>query len=366
MKPVYLHNPHISKFGKIGGSVQKLSTETARVSLKDFSLETDLFVFSSFAPEVYTKEFHLATKIASDLQIQNATCFRVETASSSGAAGIHVAYHLLQSGNFKNALVLGTEVMSLLNREENNLLLGSVLSSRERSLCMSMAQGAALLAQRYLKENGYTKEDLFYLAEKLHSNGMINENAHIQKKISLTDYQNAPLFSSPLGLYDISPLSDGSASLLLSTEEKSDFQIRGVGSGTARFFEPFSLSFPASRKAFQKAYQVANLHPSQIEIAELHDAFTLFEVIGGEDAGFFPGGKGLKYVKEGITHLDGKLPINGSGGLKTRGHPIGASGIAQVVELVRLMKLKNKHIGLTHSIGGLATNNFVTILEYKP
>ncbi len=366
MIPVYIHNPHLSKFGKLGGSVQKLSTDTAKVSLKDFPFETDLFVFSSFAPEVYTQEYHLAAKIASDLNIQNATCLRVETASSSGAAGIHMAYHLLQSGNFRNALVVGTEVMSLLNREENNLLLGSVLSSQERALCMSMAQGAALLTQRYLKEYGYTKEDLFYLAEKLHSNGANNENAQIRKRISATDYKNAPLFSTPLGLYDISPLSDGSSSLILSTESKSNTQIRGVGSGTSRFFEPTSLSFPASKKAFQKAYQLSGIAPSQIEIAELHDAFTLFEVIAGEDANFFPKGEGLKYVKEGITHLDGKLPINGSGGLKTRGHPIGASGIAQVVELSRLMVLKNKKFGLTHSIGGLATNNFVTVLEYKP
>jgi acetyl-CoA acetyltransferase len=367
MKKVYIHNPQLSRFGKTLDSVQSLSVKTAKKTLESFDKQTDLFVFSSFAPEVYTKEFHLAAKIASELKLEDATCLRVETASSSGAAAVTMAYNLLASGAFKNALLIGTEVMSRLNREDNNILLGSVLSVSQQMFAMSMAQGAALLCQRYLSEYGYSKDDLFFIAEKLHSNGFANEFAHIRKKISFSDYQNAPQFATPLGLYDISPLSDGSASFLLSTEMESEFAIKGVGSGTSHFYStPSSPSFTASRQAFQKAYTQAGIKPSQVEIAELHDAFTLFEVIGAEDAQIFPIGKGLKYVKDGITHLDGKVIINGSGGLKTRGHPIGASGVAQIVEITKLMKAKQKKIGLTHSIGGLATNNFVCILEYTP
>lgn len=367
MKKVYIHNPQLSKFGKTLDSVQSLSVKTAKKSLEGFDKQTDLFVFSSFSPEVYTKEFHLAAKIAAELHLKDATCVRVETASSSGAAGFTIAYNLLSSGAFKNALIIGTEVMSRLNREENNVLLGSVLSPSQQAFAMSMAQGAALLCHRYLSDYGYTKDDLYFIAEKLHSNGFENEFAHIRKKISFSDYQNAPQFATPLGLYDISPLSDGSASLMLSTEIESEFIIKGVGSGTSNFYSTPSIpSFTASMQAFQKAYSLAGIKPSQIEIAELHDAFTLFEVIGAEDAQIFPRGKGLKFVRDGITHLDGKVIINGSGGLKTRGHPIGASGVAQIVEITKLMKSKQKKIGLTHSIGGLATNNFVCILEYIP
>ncbi|NBU98946.1 MAG: thiolase family protein, partial [Spirochaetia bacterium] len=175
----------------------------------------------------------------------------------------------------------------------------------------------------------------------------------------------APIFSSPLGLYDISPLSDGSASLILSVTQKSEFRVKGLGHGISRFFNPpYSLSFEASIKAFIQAYNNSNIKPSDIDIAELHDAFTIFEAIGMEDGGLAEKGKALDIIKSGITHSSGSLPINASGGLKSRGHPIGASGLAQIVEIQTHMKKLNKHIGLTHSIGGLATNNFVTIIEY--
>jgi acetyl-CoA C-acetyltransferase len=143
----------------------------------------------------------------------------------------------------------------------------------------------------------------------------------------------------------------------------SDMQILGIGSGRASFSISEEPSFPSSVIAFHEAYKEANLKPSDIQIAELHDAFTPFEVIGAEDAGLFAKGEALQKIVSGITHPDGQLPVNASGGLKTRGHPIGASGLAQIAELCRLMNQKNKNIGLAHSIGGLATNNFATILE---
>ena len=364
MKSVYIHNSTLSKFGKSLFSVRELSVNTAKKTLENFQQPIDLVVLSSFSPEVYTKEFNLPSKIAGDLYLENPYALRAETASSSGASALHLAYYLLQSGQFENALVIGTEIMTKLSREENNLILGSVLSENEMMFSTSMAQGAALICKRYMHEFNYSKNDLFYLSEKLHSNGALNENAHIRKKITWEDYSKAPIFASPLGLYDISPLSDGSASLILSVTHKSDFKIRGLGHGISRFFNPpYSLSFEASVKAFKQAYNNAKLKPSDIEIAELHDAFTIFEAIGMEDGGLANKGKALEMIKSGITHSRGSLPINASGGLKTRGHPIGASGLAQIVEIITLMKKYNKHIGLTHSIGGLATNNFVTIIE---
>ncbi|HNC00793.1 MAG TPA: thiolase family protein, partial [Leptospiraceae bacterium] len=159
-------------------------------------------------------------------------------------------------------------------------------------------------------------------------------------------------------------LSDGSASLILSTEIKSDIRIRGIGHGLSGFKTmELTTSFPASLAAFSKAYSMAKIKPEDIKIAELHDAFTTFEVIGAEDAGLFPKGHALNKVKEGVSSINGDLPINPSGGLKSRGHPIGASGLAQIAELIRFMRIQNKSLGLAHSIGGLATNNFATILE---
>ncbi|MCB1142092.1 MAG: thiolase family protein [Leptospiraceae bacterium] len=365
MTNVYIHNPSITKFGKLNAGVMDIALQTGRSVLENFdSDQIDLFILSTFAPEVYTHEFHLAAKIASQLNLKQVFCTRSETASSSGASAVHLAYYLLQSGQFKNALVLGAESMSQLSREVNNLTLGSVLSEAQIKFSMSMAQGAAMIANLYLHNYQYDKSDLFYIAEKLHENGSKNKYAHLQKPITREDYEKAPVFSYPLNLYDISPISDGGAGLILSTEKRSGLRILGTGHGHTDFhnlnMEP---SFHSSRTAFEKAYKSSNIKSHQIEIAELHDAFTIFEVIGGEDAGLFPRGKGLEFVKSGETHPNGSIPINVSGGLKTRGHPIGASGIAQIVEISGLMKRKNKSLGLTHSIGGLATNNFATIIE---
>ncbi len=365
-KEIFINSTYLSKFGKLEKSVLQLSFETAKTCLENFALEEiDLLVFSSFCPEVYTKEFHLAAKLADQLRLsKNCFCLRTETASSSGASAFHTAVRLLEAGAYKNALVVCTEVMSKLSREENNLLLGGVLSPFQIQFQMTMAQGAALIARRYIHSYRYEDSDLFYIAEKLHYNGSLNPKAHFQKQITREQYEASTVFSSPLCLYDISPLSDGSAAILLSTIHKSDYKVRGLGSGISSFsIVNAPLSFEASYRAFNSAYQEANVSPQDIQVAELHDAFTIFEVIGAEDAGFFPRGTGLDKVKSGYTSLNGDLPINPSGGLKSRGHPIAASGLAQIVELLRFMKEKNFSLGLTHSIGGLATNNFVTIIE---
>lgn len=365
MKNIYIHSPSLSQFGKHDKSVLELAKETSEKSLSGFEKERiDALVFASFAPEKYTNEFHLAAKLSDSLHLKNIFTIRTDTASSSGASALHTAYYLLQSGSFKNILVVGTEIMSRLNREESNIVLGSVLSERMRNFAMTMAQGAAMITMRYLHDYGYSKKDLFHVAKKLHSNGLLNPIAQIKKEITEEDYNRAPIFASPLGLYDISPLSDGSASLILSADIKSEFKVRGLGHGTSSF-SSFDLqpSFPASLSAFKKAYESAGLAPGDIQIAELHDAFTTFELIGAEDAGLFPKGHALQKVMDGVSAITGDLPINPSGGLKSRGHPIAASGLAQIAELVKFMKEKNKSIGLAHSIGGLATNNFATILE---
>lgn len=361
---VFLHNPSLSQFGKSVDNVLALSQKTANESLENFDRsKIEFLIFTSFAPEKYTDEFHIAAKLSDRLGFKNIFSIRTETASSSGASALHMAYYLIVSGKFKTGLVVGTEVMSRLDRSENNILLGSVLSDTQRKYSMSMAQGAALITNLYLHKFGYEKSDLYSIAKKLHDNGLNNPKAFIKKNLTKEDYLKAPIFSSPLGLYDISPLSDGSVSIIVSSEIKSEFSILGVGHGLSEFkqFNP-GVSFIASKQAFHKAFLESKINPEDISVAELHDAFTIFEVIGAEDAGIFKEGTGLKMIHEGITHPTGKTPINPSGGLKSRGHPIAASGLAQIAELIYFMKQNDKRFGLAHSIGGLATNNFATII----
>lgn len=364
MTKVFIHGAVLSKFGKYTGSSLQLSVQTAKDSVNQFEKEKlEFLIFASFCPEIYTKEFHLPTKIAQNLGLSHLFCIRSETASSAGASAFQLGVQLIQSGRYRHGIVIATEIMSQLNREENNLLLGSVLSERQRSLGMSMAQGGAMFTRRYLNDYGYKDEDLYFLSKKLHDNGLNNPNAQIKKNLTLDEYKTQPKISSPLGLYDISPLSDGSACLVLSTD-KSEVSVRGMGHGTGKFLASGDPSFNASKVAFQRAYTEAKLRPEDIHFAELHDAFTPFELIGAEDAELFPRGEALRRVISGVTHPEGDLPINVSGGLKSRGHPVGASGLAQIVEICKFFPKKdNQSLALAHSIGGLATNNFVSILE---
>ncbi|TGJ99598.1 thiolase family protein [Leptospira semungkisensis] len=373
MTLAYVLDSHLSKFGKTDFDYQSLSYETANHLLKrNPEFHPEFLVFSSMAPERYTGEIFLPAKIKEDLGLPSLFAIRSETASSSGASALHLARFLILSGKFQRGMVLATEVMSKLPREENNLLLGSVLSSQQRSLAMSMAQGGALTATRYLKDFGYTRKDLFRLSKKLHDNGLENPIAHIQKNLNEEEYFSSPMFSSPFCLYDISPLSDGACGLLLESDSsrlkkgnKKVF-ISGTGFGLGQVNgTPGGLSFPASKMAFQQAYQESGKTAKDIQVAELHDAFTIFEIIAAEDSGLFEQGKSLAAVAEGITDKRGRLPINPSGGLKTRGHPVGVSGLAQVAELSNYLQSNSANTALSLSIGGLGVNNFATILEAK-
>lgn len=373
MTSAYVLDAHLSKFGKTDSDYQFLSYETANHLLKkNPEFQPEFLVFAAMAPERYTGEIFLPAKIKEDLGLRSLFAVRAETASSSGASALHLARFLLLSGKFKRGMVVATEIMSRLPREENNLLLGSVLSEQQKSLAMSMAQGGALTATRYLKDFGYTRKDLFRLSKKLHDNGKENPIAHIRKDLSEEEYFDAPMFSSPLCLYDISPLSDGSAVLLLESDPdrlpkgRRRVEILGTGYGLGQVNGvPGSLSFPASVSAFEQAFSEADKKPEDIQVAELHDAFTIFEIIAAEDAGLFPRGKALARVVEGITDKLGRLPINPSGGLKTRGHPVGVSGLAQIVELFHYLGKSNQGTALSLSIGGLGVNNFATILGAK-
>ncbi|TGN18646.1 thiolase family protein [Leptospira idonii] len=364
MAKVFIHGPSLSHFGKFTGNHLELSYQTTKQSVNEFqSHKIEFLIYAGFSPDVYTKDYHLPAKLASSLGLKNPYSIRVETASSSGASALQLGVNLILSGRFKHGLVVATEIMSQLNREENNLLLGSVLSDQQRRLGMSMAQGGAMFTRRYLELYGYKAKDLFAISKKLHDNGLKNPKAQIKKNLTWEDYEKQPMITSPLGLYDISPLSDGCASVILSAE-KSKVSVKGMGHGTAAFLPSGDPSFSSSVTAFGKAYEEAGVGPKDVDFAELHDAFTPFEIIGAEDAGLFGRGEALAKVVSGLTHPEGQLPINASGGLKSRGHPVGASGLAQIVEICRFFDLwQEKRIALSHSIGGLATNNFATILE---
>ncbi|MBI2210178.1 MAG: hypothetical protein HYU47_06205, partial [Deltaproteobacteria bacterium] len=323
MGAVYVAGVGMTKFGRSPQTLTELCCEAASRALSDSSIqEVEALYLGVMNPEEFTGDSNIASRIAEALGLTGLPALRIETAGATMPA------------------------------------LAAMITERYR--------------KRYRLSPARLERLLCRVAMKNHLNGARNPCAQFQQAITEQNYFSSKFVSTPLRLYDCSPITDGAAAAIL-TSEKTDVSVSGVGQGTG----PVSLrerdsftSFRATQMAAARAYRMAGISPKEIDFAEVHDAFTSFEIISTEDLGFFPAGRGGDAVEEGKTAVDGPLPVNPSGGLKSRGHPVGASGVAQLVEVVRGLrgsagvKLKREaKRALAQSTGGLGTNNFVTIVE---
>jgi acetyl-CoA acetyltransferase len=362
----------MSRFGKRKESLPDLIFEAFQGAIKDVEPESIEAVYvGSMNPEEFIDCGNISAVIADRLDLE-VPSFRIETASSTGSAVFHAAAQGIASGQYETVLAVAGEKMTHLPTPRVSRILSKVLSQYERRLGATMPALAALVTRGYMHRFGLGRETLALVAQKSHYNGSLNPYAHFQKEVSLEKILSSRMVSDPLRIYDCAPISDGAASAVL-TSIKSDIRIAGFGHGgdMLSLSDRTSLSeFKATQRAAKMAYDEAKLNPNDIDVAEVHDAFTIFEIIDMEDLGFFEQGEGGKAVKQGKTSLNGDLPINTSGGHKARGHPVGASGLAQIVEIFWQLKgeaqkrqVDGAKVGLTQNIGGLANNNFVTLLE---
>ena len=375
MQSVYVAGIGITKFGKDPRSLAEICHDAAQTALTSFEMqEVDAIYIGVMNPEEFTGDSNIASHIADALGLTGIPAVRIETASSAGAAAIQAGFQAVASGYYRRVLILGGEKMTHLSTSATTRVLAGVIDKEERQCGATMPALAAMITEKYREKFNLSQSRLETMlcavAVKNHGNGAHNPMAQFQKPISRETYLASKYVATPLRLYDCSPITDGAAAVVL-TGEKTDVRLAGVGQGTG----PLSLrgreiftSFPATRMAAARAYHMAETSPQGIEFAEVHDAFTPFEIITTEDLGFFAPGKGGDAVLEGVTAIGGRLPVNPSGGLKARGHPVGASGLAQIVEAVKRLRGEsgsNRQFnrGLTQSTGGLASNNFVTILE---
>ena len=250
-------------------------------------------------------------------------------------------------------------------------VLGRVLADSEIVLGMTMPSLGALVARLYMERHGLTREALAKVPVKAHRNAMANPLAHFRKEVTVERVLESPMVADPLRVFDCAPVSDGAAAVL-ATAGRTDVEVAGIGHGTDRLAlaDRRGDGLRATQLAAQRAYADAGLAPGDVDLAELHDAFSILEIIDSEDAGLFPRGEGWRAMEEGMTAIDGELPVNVSGGLKARGHPVGATGLAQVVELVWQLRgeaegrqLDGIQVGLAQNIGGFGCNNVVTILR---
>jgi len=375
MQSVFVSGVGMTKFGKDPRPLTEIFCQAAHEALAaSKEQEVDALYIGAMNPEEFTGDSNIASQIADALGLTGVPAIRIETASSAGAAAIQAGFQAIASGYYRRVLVLGGEKMTHLSTSATTRILAEVIDKQERQCGATMPALAAMIAEKYRQRfrlsQSRLENMLCNVALKNHSNGSHNPLAQFQKTLTRDAYFASKLVATPLRLYDCSPITDGAAAVVL-TSEKTDVRLSGIGQGTGslslREREIFT-SFPATRIAAARAYQMAEISPQDIDFAEVHDAFTPFEIITTEDLGFFPPGKGGEAVIEGKTALEGPLPINPSGGLKSRGHPVGASGLAQVVEVAKRLREQAQSKrrfkrGLTQSTGGLGTNNFVTILE---
>jgi acetyl-CoA acetyltransferase len=375
---IYISGVGMTHFGKSNASLEELMAEAARLALKDARIRrVDAIYLGVMNVEEFVGDSNFATLLADVLDLTGIPSTRVETASSTGAGVFETAFYAVGSGHMKNVLVLAGEKMTHLPTAKTTRILSEVIDRSERRYGTTMPALAAMIAQKYAKDfhlSPQKLEDILArVAMKNHFNGSFNPRAQFQKRLEKGDYFKSHMVSYPLRLYDCAPISDGAAAMVV-TSQPTSIRVSGIGHATdtsAVSHRSSLTSFNSTREAAEKAYTMAKVSPSDIQFAEVHDAFTPFEIIGTEDLGFFSPGEGWRALEQGATQLRGRLPINPSGGLKARGHPVGASGLAQLVEVVWQLRgdagperqIENAEIGLAQSIGGLGNNNFVTVLE---
>lgn len=374
-----------TKFGELWDmSLRDLGIQAGLSAVYDANLsgdEIDALYLGNMSAGKFTEQEHIGALIAdySGLARDHIPATRVEAAGASGGLAFRQGVMAVASGMQDIAVVGGAEKMTDV---------GDVLSTEIQAMAADQqwetSFGAtfpalhAMIARRHMHEYGTTREQIASVAVKNHKHGALNPKAQFQKEIKLdTVLKSAPV-ADPLGVFDCAPVSDGGAAVVLCPMDKAkkytDTPIKVLA--TSQASDTLSLAtresptrFDATIVAARRAFEMAGLGPKDVQLAEVHDSYTISEILAIEDLGFFPKGKGGEATADGQTTLGAKLAVNTSGGLKARGDPIGATGVAQVVELVHQLRgeagkrqVAGAEVGLAQNVGGTGATVVVQIL----
>lgn len=367
----------LTKFGEIWDkSLLDLSMEAANEAIKDAKIDKNkidaVFVANMLIGKIAGQD-HLGPVITSSLGL-NCASFKVEGACASGGLAVHLAIQGLLAGTYKNVLVVGAEKMSDAPTSQITWALMGASSSKERKAGLTFPALYALLAQAHMQKYGTTREQMAEVSVKNHYHASLNSKAQYSYQVTTEKVLNSSLISYPITLFDSSPITDGAGAVILSSEITSDgVFITGsaVASDTIDLAERKSLTeLKATQLAAAAAFKQAGVGVQDIDVAEVHDCFTIAEVLAMEDLGFCPKGEGGKFIKSHATRLGGSCPVNTSGGLKACGHPVGATGVKQIIEVTEQLRnnagkrqVKDAKIGLTQNVGGTGATVAVHILQ---
>ncbi len=342
--------------------------ETAKTTaVQDSSLDdTDVeavFVANKAAGN-FENQHHL-NAIASQLFPHFPPSMRIEAACASGSLALLAAEHALLAGQYQTVMVIGVEKMTDVTSEETtHILSGAADSQAELGSTFPALYG--LLAQQHMTAFGTTREQLSAVAVKNHRHALTNPHAQFHKEFSLDQVSGSQLVADPLRLLDCSPISDGAAAVILTTKKVTN-SVRILGFGHAQdsidLAHRQSLTeLRATTQAVQQALKMSKIDLAKVQAAEVHDCFTIAEILAIEDLGFFAKGKGGVATADGQTTHGGKVLINPSGGLKACGHPVGATGVKQVAYLSQQIKAGEYDTALAHNVGGSGATAVVHIV----
>ncbi|MCS7385199.1 MAG: thiolase domain-containing protein [archaeon GB-1867-005] len=303
---------------------------------------------------------------------------RVENACASSGTALRLGVMAIASGFYDVVLIGGVEKMTHRSTPEvTDILAMAADFPFEQWHGLTFPGLFALMAVAHMHKYGTTEEQMALVAVKNHRNALLNPKAHMHKEVTVEKVLSSRIIAWPLKLYDCSLISDGASCLILTKPEiarkYTDTPVYIIGSGqghdTIGLYEREDLTtMKSTRIAAERAYKMAKVEPKDVDVAEVHDCFTIAEIIEYEDLGFCRPGEGGRLIEEGVTFLDGDVPVNTSGGLKAKGHPVGATGAAQAYEIYLQLtgeagrrQVKNAEIGLTHNLGGSGATSVVHI-----
>lgn len=383
MRDVVVIGIGISKFGELWEhSLRAIWAQAALSALEDAGIDKiDSFYVGCMSGGLFSGQEHLASALAEEIGLCPTPGVRVESACASGGLAFRQGFIEVASGMSDLVLVSGVEKMTDVGGDEATYALSTAADMDYEAYHGITFPGLyAMIAHAHMHAFGTTREQMAQVAVKNHANGSLNPHAQYPFPVTLDQVLNSVKVADPLRILDCSPITDGAAAVILCPLDRAkEFTkkpiVKITGSGHAT--DTISLHsradltwFGATEAAAKKAYAMAGIGPKDIDFAEVHDCFTIAEICVMEALGFVDRGQGGPAVASGMTALDGKRPINTSGGLKSKGHPVGASGVAQIVELVTQLRgdagkrsVKKATRGLAQNMGGSCGSAVVHILE---
>ena len=391
MRDVAIIGVGSTQFGRAQWSLLKMMAEASHEAITDAGIgdrKIDAVYVANMGAVRNNRQAGIASALVDRLNLYPAAADTIENGPASGASAVKNGFLAVASGMYDLVLVCGGERMQEVNNFESTEFV-SYLTHRyaEYIYGVTLPSLAGMFARLYMDRYHISPEHLAMVAIKNHANGLLNRKAHLRIPVTMEGLltgpeaaMNNPWIAEPLRFFDCCPVSDGASAVLLAPAamakdfKKAPVLIAGMGQATdthAVHERPDPTELTAVRLAAEKAFAMAKLKPSDIQVAELHDAFTILEIAESEEAGFFKKGEGHKALERGETKIGGRLPINPSGGLKSRGHPVGNTGVSQIVELTLQLRgeagdyqvpNQPKH-GFAVNFGGFGNNVVATVLK---